>query len=219
MKEHIMTNMINMGFNSFIPAKLLVQAQQVIQSMTGNASFPEPWPAPVPTLVQITTDLNALQTVLTATVAGDRTRIAERDSAAAILAKDLLRLARHVELQGDDDPAKLASSGFESRSVSGRRIVVDELPAPANLRVMHGALSGQFIVRASRLSGAGSYEMQQCTADPTVEANWIDAGVYKNCTRIQLNGLTPGKMYSVRLRAIGSVGPGSWTAAVSLIAM
>jgi hypothetical protein len=214
-----MTNMINFGFFPRKPRQLISQAQQIVTAMTGNAAFPEPWPAPVPTLAQITTDLNALQTVMTATGAGDRTQVAARDAAAAALSRDLVRLGRYVQLQADDDPVKLSSSGFPMRSPGVRRVVVEELPAPANLSLSHGALSGQIFVRATRLGGAASYEVQLCTADPTVEANWIDAGVFKNCSRIQLNGLVPGKVYSVRMRGIGSAGPGSWTPAVSLMAM
>ena len=214
-----MTIMINMGFNNQRPADLLSQAQQVVTAMTANASFPEPWPAPVPSLAQITTDMNALQAAVTATGAGDRTRVAERNSAASTLSRDLLRLARYVALEADDDTTKLSGSGFTLRSPFVRSTVFNELPAPANLSLAHGALSGQMNVRASRLSGAASYAVQLCATDPTVEANWSDAGVYKNCSRIQLSALTPGKTYSVRMRGIGNAGPGSWTPAVSLMAM
>jgi hypothetical protein len=44
-----------------------------------------------------------------------------------------------------------------------------------------------------------------------VEANWIDAGAYKNCRRIEVHGLTPLKVYSVRMRALGAAGYGAWT--------
>jgi hypothetical protein len=218
-KVFIMTNMINMGFNVQRPADFLALAQQVVTSMTGNANFPEPWPAPVASLAQITSDLNALQAAVTATAAGDKTRLVERKTATSTLAKELSRLARYVELQADDDALKLSSSGFALRIVRTRSTVFDELPAPAKLSLAHGALSGQLNVRASPLEGAGSYQVQLCTTDPTVEANWTEAGVYKNCTRIQLNSLTPGKTYSVRMRGIGNAGPGSWTPAVSLMSM
>ena len=214
-----MVNTINMGFNSRHVTTLVTEAQQVITAMTGNASFPAPWPAPVPALAQITTDLNALQGAITATSAGDKTQIAERNAAASTLATDLLRLARYVELSADGDASKLASSGFTLRSPGIRRQVIGELSAPGNLTLSHGALSGQLMVKATRLNGAGSYEVQLATADPTVEANWSDVATYKNCSRIQLNGLTAGKTYSVRMRGIGSAGPGSWAPAVSLMSM
>jgi hypothetical protein len=43
------------------------------------------------------------------------------------------------------------------------------------------------------------------------------AGSFKNSSRIELPGLTPGKVYSVRLRALGAAGPGAWTPASSLM--
>jgi hypothetical protein len=72
-------------------------------------------------------------------------------------------------------------------------------------------------VKASPVSKAGAYEVQTTTADPTIESNWTAAGSFMNCGHIELDGLTVGKVYSVRLRAIGSAGPGAWTPASSLM--
>lgn len=187
--------------------------------MTGNANFPEPFMAPAPSLAQLNADLSALQAAVTAVSARDLSRIQQRGAAATTLATDLLRLARYVELVADGDSVKLQSSGFTIRTRAPKRTVFDALPAPSAPTLSHGALSGQIMVRAARLGGAASYEVQLTAADPTAEASWTDAGTYKNCSHILLQGLTPGKTYSVRLRGIGSAGPGSWSDAVSLMAM
>ena len=72
-------------------------------------------------------------------------------------------------------------------------------------------------VIASKVQKAVSYDVQVATADPTVESNWNLAGSFAGCRRIELGGLTPGKVYSVRMRALGSAGPGPWTPASSLM--
>jgi hypothetical protein len=215
--ESIFNDQLMMNFRSLNPSVLLTQAQQVIASMTGNANFPEPYTAPAPSLAQLTTDLNNLQSAVTAVSVRDLSRIQERDAAFATLATDMLRLTRYVELVSDEDLVKLQSSGFMLRARAPRRTVFDTLPAPSQLMLTKGGLSGQIMVKASRLSGAGSYEVQLAAADPTTEASWNPAGTFKNCSRILLQGLTPGKTYSVRLRGIGTGGPGTWSSAASLM--
>jgi hypothetical protein len=66
---------------------------------------------------------------------------------------------------------------------------------------------------------AGSYDLQLTAGDPTVESNWIDAGAYKNCRRIELQGLAPYKTYSVRMRALGAAGYGAWTMPASVVVL
>ena len=88
--------------------------------------------------------------------------------------------------------------------------------APAQVKVLRGPVSGSILIRASRVAKAASYDVQVTAADPTVEGNWNDAGVYKNCRRIEVLGLTPMKTYSVRMRALGAAGYGPWTPVTSV---
>lgn len=209
--------MIKSNFNSLTSTRFVAQVEQIITAMTGNADFPEPWPATVPTLAQIQADFAAFQTELTATSAGDKTRIVARNAARSRLANDLNQLAYHVQTVAQDDATKLVASGFPLRQPRGGNHTPLPLPAPDRFQLVRGPVSGTVIVSSGRVEGAGSYDVQTTTGDPTVEANWIGAGSYKTCRRIQLEGLVPGKVYSVRIRALGSAGPGAWTPASSLM--
>ena len=209
--------MINSNFNRLNANDFLSQVERIITAMTGNADFPAPWPSPVPALAQIQTDLTAYQTALTATQSGDRTRIAERDAARGTLSNDLFVLASYLQTVAPGDDSKLATTGFPLRLQPSRSRVANLPDAPANFELALGTVSGSVAVRASPVPSAGSYDVQLATADPTVEANWSAAGSFKNCSRITLQGLTPGKIYSVRLRALGSAGPGAWTMPASLM--
>jgi hypothetical protein len=185
--------------------------------MTGNASFPEPWLSTVPPLAQIQKDLTTFQDTVTATAAGDRTQIQARDAAGATLANDLGQLGLYVQNVADGNVDLLATTGFPLRRHNPRSVVVDVPSAPDNVRTTCGKVSGTLLIRAKPVTHAGSYDVQVTTADPTVESNWIAAGSYKNCGRIELSGLTQLKTYSVRLRALGSAGPGAWSVPVSLL--
>ena len=85
----------------------------------------------------------------------------------------------------------------------------------AGFRVKRSDISGKLLAHAASVAGAASYEVDLAKGDPTAEASWHDAGNFASCSHIELTGLTPGQVYWVRLRAIGSSGPGPWSDPVS----
>ena len=185
--------------------------------MTGNASFPEPWPSTVPPLAQIQKDLASFRDAVTATAAGDRTQIPARDAASATLVNDLGQLGLYVQAIANGNVDLVATTGFRLRRHGTRSLVIDVPPAPEGVRTSGGMVSGTLLIRSTPVTRAASYDVQITAADPTVEANWTLAGSYKICGRIELAGLTPLKTYSVRLRALGSAGPGAWSVPVSCL--
>jgi hypothetical protein len=208
---------LNTGFSRITPVKFAAQVDLIITSLTGNTNFPEPWPASVPTLAQLQTDLNSFQSAVNAIATKDRSQMVNRDATRQKLSDELTSIAYYLQSVAKGDATMLATTGFPARKEPQRTLTPAEMTPPAQLTVERGALSGQLIIRASRVDKAASYDVQIATADPTLEASWSDAGSYATCRRIELNGLTPGKVYSVRVRALGAAGPGSWTPASSLM--
>jgi hypothetical protein len=208
---------INSGFSNLSEVNFAAQVDLIITSLTGNANFPEPWAATVPTLVQLQTDQASYQSALNAIAAGDRRRVADRDAGRQKLTAGLVSLAYYLQTLANGDATKLSTTGFTPRK-SGQRVLAPlSLQAPDGTRLERSILSGQIVIKARSVNKAASYDVQIATADPTVEANWSDAGSYTSCRRIELGGLTPGKIYWVRLRALGVSGPGAWTPAASLM--
>lgn len=212
-----MTILINSTFNKLPPSVFLARAQGIVTAMTGNPAFPEPWSSTVPPLAQIQADLTAFQNAVTATTAGDRTRIVERNAARATLANDLSQLGFYVQGVANGNVEMLSTTGYPLRQPPVRTQALDAPTAPAGLRLNCGTVSGSLVIRSGRVSNAGSYDVQITSGDPTLETSWTAAGSYKNCRRIELTGLTPLKTYSVRIRALGAAGPGAWSTPVSLL--
>jgi hypothetical protein len=211
-----MTNLITAGFDSLPPADFLSQSRLIVNSMTGNPDFPEPWPAPVPSLATITADLSTYQDALDITLAGDRTQITARNSARATLSNDLLLLRLYVETMGNGNPAKIATSGFPLKQRSPRSLAVVPTVPPGFI-ISQGPVSGTISVKCRRVPGAGCYQVQLASADPTLEASWMDVGSFTRCQGIAIEGLTAGKIYSVRMRAVGNAGSGAWTLPASMM--
>jgi len=212
-----MTMLIKSSFSKLKTVDFLAQAEGIITAMTGNANFPDPWPATVPTLTQIQADTTALQGLATATAAGDRTQVRNRNTARSKLADDLVQLALYLQSAAQGDPDKLATTGFPLRPVPRRTKNLSPPDAPGPIKLSRGPFSGTLVVQATRVPKAAAYDVQTATADPTVESNWNDAGSFKNGRRMQVQGLTPGKYYAVRVRALGSAGYGPWATGPSMM--
>ena len=108
------------------------------------------------------------------------------------------------------DAAVVEKSGFHSYSNEHEP---DENPpkAPTNLRLKQGELSGSLTARYKPDRRNSSNEVQTCTGDPNIEADWHTKGIFLG-SRADLEGFTPGTVVWVRVRTVGRKGVmGSWS--------
>ena len=197
-------------FDPLAQPAFLAKAELICTSLASNAHFPLPWPAAVPEPTALTAAFTTYQSLAYAAESGDNAKIAARNNARVDLTAKLKKVAGYLELVADGDRARLETTGYDLTRPHGGTYDPIELPAPDDLRVERGTLSGVLLVRVRTLKGAGSYEVQLATADPAVETNWKAGVLSKTATHIELKGLTPGALYYVRVRGIGSHGPGAW---------
>jgi hypothetical protein len=91
------------------------------------------------------------------------------------------------------------------------------LAATENFRLVY---EGQNIVaRGSAVKGAKCYEIWICEGDPLTESNWRHLITSGCVNHIEINGLTPGKLYYFRIRAVGSHTTGPWSNFISMMAI
>jgi len=204
-------------FTALSGADFLTQAGIIVNALRGNPDFPEPWPSQVPSFAQLEEAYNTFRDALHASASRDRNKIAERDASRAVLDGYLKTLAGYLEVIAHGDTAKLMRTGYELRKDRVRSTNTDPLSAPGGFVVKHGKLSGVMVLHARALPGAISYEAYQTDGDPTSEAGWKDEGTFPGCNHIEIAGLTPGKIYWFRIRAISINGNGAWTDPASLM--
>jgi hypothetical protein len=141
---------------------------------------------------------------------GGHDRVTLKNNARAALENALFKLGNYVNIVADGNKATIDLSGFESYSTS--HTVSDGVTfIPQNVRLEPGMNSGWVLLRWKGDGKGSLYEVQSCTGDPTVEANWTYRGSFSG-GRAELKGFTPGALMWGRVRKIGTGGEvGGWS--------
>lgn len=133
----------------------------------------------------------------------------------SIMLVNLLRGA--ATLVGTQDPTIPQRLGIVHQAPVNKR-VSRRLGAPDHLRIVYEG--HKMVARAGAVKGARIYELWCCDGDPMVESNWRHLINSCKVNRIEITeGLTPGKLYYFRIRAMAASGAGDWSSFVSLIAI
>lgn len=70
------------------------------------------------------------------------------------------------------------------------------------MRVRHGYLSGEIVIRYRPDRERSMNEVQKCTGDPAVKVNWQHGGMFGG-GKATLGSLTPGALIWIRVRTAG----------------
>ena len=205
------------AFEDLSEPDFLAKTELINSSMPTNANFPGPWPSPLSSPTSITALFTAYQTAYNAALTHDAAKIVIRNIARQSLMTYLKKLAPYLEVVANGDLVKLMSTGYDLRQSPTPTGGTDPLLAPIDFRVKRADLSGVLIGHARKLKGASGYEVQICEGNPTVEGDWRHYASVKSASSFEIVGQAPGRLVSVRMRAIGSTGPGVGTTAISLI--
>jgi hypothetical protein len=188
---------------------LVTDTQTILTSLTGNASYP----TPSPTLAAVTTALTDFITALADAARGGTALTAIKTSKRTVLVAILRDLATYVQVTCNGDLTVLLTSGFPIQKPQRNRIGV--LPAPGNLKVSLGPLSGQLKAVVPPVFGASVYnwKLTAGNAPAVVQSAQTTGG------RTTFTGLTPGVVYVAQVNAVGAAGPSDWSQPVSQMAV
>jgi hypothetical protein len=108
--------------------------------------------------------------------------------------------------------SQVLTSGFDI-VVWNRSTVILTAPVISGL---DNSVSEQLSVGIKAVNGAKAYQVQYCTGT----AAWTDLGIWSNTKGVVILNLTPGTVYSVRVRAIGgAMKYGPWSISSSMMSM
>src|SRR5438105_7784459 len=194
-------NKLNTGFSKLSDNDFDNKAQSIVAALSGNANFP----TTTPPLATITGAITAYQDAL-AMLPGQARDVAVAATRAP-LSTLLEKLARSLELVPNVTDTMLATSGFDMRKVPA--LTTEPVTAPGNMRLKQTGVSGVVQVMCDAVNRAQAYELQYAL-DPNA-GPWTDGGTFASTRGIGITGLTRGKDYWARIRAVGPNGPGAWS--------
>lgn len=118
------------------------------------------------------------------------------------------QLAKAVDAAAKGDAAKISSTGFEP-SEGGAAQAPQSMTQVINFSVTAGDLDGELDYQHDRVRRARTYE-PQTTTNPNDAASWA-SHPYTTRSSNTLKDLPSGTRQWVRVRALGSLGPGPWS--------
>ena len=178
----------------------------VIVCLKTNPLFPN---LPI-TIAALTALQEAYQDAMNAAaVGGHKDTVALADARDNLVAA-LSQIAAYIQSLNLTE-AEVLTSGFDVVVWSRTKIT---LIAPT-ITGLDNSMTTQLGVYLQALAGAKAYHVQYCAGT----GPWVDAGIWPTTKGIVILNLTPGTVYSVRVRGIGGSSQyGPWSAAVSLMA-
>ncbi len=204
-----MIHRVRLGFRNASVMGVLTIGEKVLAGMSGNPSFPDP-PVSMEILEQA---LDEFSLAIQSQATGGSLATATRNNARRKVMELLSRLARYVEDKSNNDRPTLLSSGFPARNRNRA-----QLPFPkAIILNITRRTSVQLNLQVRAIPIARGYHVVCMEVGPDGGLGPSrGVGVFTNSRSIPIGGLTPGKVYSFRVRAIGgSTGSGDWSEPVS----
>ena len=205
---------VNLNLNNISSTQLIVDAKKYKTALTGNANF---------------TNINPTVGAYGALITDAETKVAASEVAsaaavAATLAKDAAIKALHdgtvelgasVQSLSHGDPVIIATADM---AVKAAATPVGMLGQVQNLSLSAGDNPGQVDSHWNPITGRMMYELQKCSGDPGVEANWSHLD---SCgpSKFTIAGLTSGARVWIRVRANASKkeNNGPWSQPATII--
>jgi hypothetical protein len=204
-KNEVPKTIVALGIGHVSVHDLIGKTSAIIAAMTGNPSFPSPFP----TLATVTSDSAALTSVQAVALTRAKGAAAERNAKLAIVVADLKLLAAYVQSVADGGPAN-AISIIESAGMSVMK--PRETTPKQDLALKHGAVSGIVLVLAKAQGPHAAYEWQWSTDGKT----WTSLPTTIQA-KTSITGLTPGTTIYVRHAVVTKTGVGDFGQVASMM--
>lgn len=185
---------ISVSFTKFSDADILTKSEHILQSMTGNVSFPNP----IPTLAELQTAIDAYSVALTNAKGLGKVPVAIKNQTRAVLEQLLFQLGMFVMYVANGDETILITSGYTLT----RTPEPNYITSPGNVTLENGVTSGELVCAVKSQKAVKSY-LHQITAELPAE-NTVWESNASSRSRYVFTNLQPGKQYWIRVAAIAS---------------
>jgi hypothetical protein len=203
-----MSNKVSLTWIKSSPdAEFETTLNAIVNGMTDNASLPNP----LPTLAAVTAAGDTFITALAAAKDGGKLETAIKNGARDNVEGMMRKWGQYIDDTAQGDLEVLLSSKFPLQKP---RLPVGIQPAPANLRLIPGKVSGSSTARCDRAAHRVMYEWQTATGET--------AGPWENepptlSASATFGGYEPGTWLHVRVRSRVTAGAGDWSNVIKIM--
>jgi hypothetical protein len=188
-----------------IPQKI-ENAGHYITQMTGNVSFPSPFP----TLASVNNTAALLKSAYDNAQKGGHTQAILLKQADEVMDKDLTQLGSYVVYIANGNEAILESAGMHAKK-QGRGI-------PLVLGVENGRTSGEVILTTPAIGGAAYTWQVSDSPLTTADAKWAHLKVATSA-KVTIDRLTQGTQYWFRVCTVVKNVESDWSDPISVIVL
>lgn len=193
---------IKLGLARLNAMQLILKAQNIVATMTGNPTFA----TPSPTLAEVQDAIDELAQAAQEAESGSHFKVSVRNSKQVDLENLLRDLAAYIQNLSKGDALTILSSGFE---IVQRGNPVGPLGAPQDANSEATGVPGEGKVMWKPVKHARGYIVEMTTGDPAQPGvAWTVIG-YPTESKLITAGLTPGQVYWFRVKAWGTSGIGA----------
>ncbi|MES2474951.1 MAG: hypothetical protein V4640_04155 [Verrucomicrobiota bacterium] len=178
----------------------------VTNSLTGSAIFTNPQP-PLPELIAL---LSTFTDSASRAKGGGRAETAAKHAARLACSQGFRELGQYIDATATTLEQFLSSK----YPMQKERAPIGIQPAPSNLRVKHGKVSGSLDAACDVSDHRVLYEWQ--TAVGQIPADWTIQPT-SNSSRSTFSGFTPGTWVNTRCRFRVPAGAGDWSSVVQIM--
>lgn len=193
-----------LDFAYFKEAELVAFCLRVISALTANVNFP----APTPTVAEITALTIDYSTALSNAADGGKTLTAIKNQKRKVLVSAMRQLALNITANGQNKEAVILSSGFDT--TKSTRITKPNPFTPEHLQLNYGIISGTVAAKSKKAKYALMYEFRYTEDEYGPDAKWIYLPP-TTTSKILISGITPGKSIWVQVRSINRKGYSNWS--------
>lgn len=185
----------NFSRSRYSDSELSPATQHILDSLKDNPYFP----TPIPTLATVQAAHDNYVAALDKAEKGTKVDTLNKNTARGVLEDYVTKVGTYVQLNCEDDEARVLSAGFE---VNKKPTPIGQLPKPTNLAVAVGANRGTIEVSINAIKGARAYQYEYTRLPVTADSVWVD--VINTKSFVLIEGLESGKEYTFRVAGIGS---------------
>lgn len=151
---------------------------------------------------QLTAEKEALKKAIEDSAFGDKRAIESRRECEVKVKNAIRTLAAFVNLKSDGDEKIICDAGFEVKTNNNRP---KPLQTPVLPTIKRTNNEGELIISWTPVINSRNYIVQYNTKNPENDKKWTTA-CYSTKSRCVVTDLEPGKIYWIRIKAVGTKG-------------